>query len=54
MNSIAPESPRAIIAYVMPPSALMASNPCVPSVAVPDRMTPIACSRRSAANASRK
>ena len=29
-------------AKVIPPSALIASNPSVPSVAVPDRMTPMA------------
>ena len=32
-------------ANVIPPSALMASRPSVPSVAVPERITPIARSR---------
>jgi len=30
-------------ANVMPPAALMATHPSVPSDAVPDRITPIAC-----------
>jgi hypothetical protein len=41
-------------ANVIPPSALMASNPSVPSVAVPDRITPIARPPWSCASDSRK
>ena len=41
-------------AKVMPPSALMASSPSVPSVAVPERMIPTACSCWSWASDSRK
>ena len=40
-------------ANVMPPSALIASSPSVPSVAVPDRITPMARSRWSWARASK-
>ena len=41
-------------AKVMPPSALIASSPSVPSVAVPERITPIARSRWSCASDSKK
>ena len=41
-------------AKVIPPSALMASSPSVPSVAVPERITPMARSRWSCASDSKK
>ena len=41
-------------AKVSPPSALMASSPSVPSLAVPDRITPIARSFWSSASDSKK
>ena len=41
-------------AKVRPPSALMASRPSVPSVALPERITPMARSHWSRARASRK
>ncbi len=37
-------------ANVQPPSALIACTPIVPSEAIPDRTTPIACSFRSSAS----
>ena len=40
-------------AKVMPPSALIASSPSVPSLAVPERITPIAWWRRSSASERR-
>ena len=41
-------------AKVIPPSALIASSPSVPSVAVPERITPMARSRWSCASDSKK
>ena len=41
-------------ANVIPPSALIASSPSVPSVAVPERITPMARSRWSCASDSKK
>ena len=41
-------------AKVIPPSALIASNPSVPSLAVPDSTTPMARSRWSCASDSKK
>ena len=41
-------------AKVIPPSALIASSPSVPSVAVPDSTTPMARSRWSCASDSKK
>ena len=41
-------------AKVMPPDALMASNPCVPSVPLPERITPTAFSPCSLASDRKK